>query len=97
MSVLGAELAHQAIEPTKSSDQQLTSNQQEMSVAQRENETNPSLDDEELALSTGTPLENATPSDHESNPHPDSLRQLSWNGKAYLVTVGRKVGIYKTW
>jgi len=92
-----ADLAHQAIEPTKSSDKQLTSNRQEMSLAQRENGANPSLDDEELALSAGKPLKNATPPDHGSIPHPDSLRQLSWNGKAYLVTVGRKVGIYKTW
>jgi len=92
-----ADLAHQAIEPTKSSNKQLASNRQETSLAQRQNGTKPSLDDEGLALSAGKPLKNAAPPNHGSIPHPDSLRQLSWNGKAYLVMAGRKVGIFKTW
>ena len=94
MSILKADLAHQT---TKLSDKQLSSNREETSLAQRENSSNPSLNDEELVLSARIPLKNVTPSAHESIPHPDSLHPLKWIGRAYLVTVGRKVGIFKTW
>jgi len=37
------------------------------------------------------------PRAYEAIPHPDSLWSSRWNGHAYVVTVGLKVGIFRDW
>lgn len=82
------DLAHETI---KSSDKQLSACLQEMSPAQMKSGTeSPVPGDTILHRNDSFPA-------HQAIPHPTSLHQLRWSGKAYVVIAGRKLGIFKTW